>query len=198
MAVLRGALDLTAERGLRDVFAALPEPVAILDLSAVEILSASCLGLIVEDAAARGARGYALALVAADGLALRVVRLSGAHTCIPTFPSLSDAVREMGERELGRQATDHGVGEPRRAPTPVTDRSPSSVRDSGPGQRIPTDRRTSRAPSVSPRLCAGSPIVDGCPAVLLDTAAASRVRRSRAGTGVSAECAERGPGCTGT
>ena len=94
VALLRGALDLTAGDELRDVLARLGEPVAILDLTAVEILSASCLGLIVEDAAGRQARGGALALVAADGLALRILRVTGADTWIPTFSSLSDAVRE--------------------------------------------------------------------------------------------------------
>ncbi|PWW66981.1 anti-anti-sigma factor [Actinokineospora spheciospongiae] len=95
VALLRGDLDLTAEQSVRDVLAALLEPTAILDLTSVGLLSASCLGLVVREAGERQRRGHALALVAGDGLALRVLRISGADTWIPVFPSLSDAVREV-------------------------------------------------------------------------------------------------------
>lgn len=102
--LLRGDLDLTAEQLLRDVLADVAEPTAILDLTAVDLLSAACLGLIVREAGERQRGGHALALVASDGLALRVLRISGAATWIPVFPSLSDAVREVDSWSSGRAA----------------------------------------------------------------------------------------------
>jgi anti-anti-sigma factor len=97
-----GEVDLkTAPILARELGGDLP-PVLVADLTRVTFLSAAGLRVLVEAAGRAQAAGCCLGLVAEGPLALRVLRMSGVAASIPTFESLSDAVRELAPKpELG-------------------------------------------------------------------------------------------------
>lgn len=70
-------------------------PVTVMDLSKVTFLSAAALGVLVQTASRIRSQNCELGLVAHDRVALRVLRMSGVAASIPTFESLSDAIREL-------------------------------------------------------------------------------------------------------
>lgn len=93
-----GEVDLRTAPVLAQAFPCDPTPVTVVDLTRVTFLSAAGLGVLVEQAErAQAGRRY-LGLVAHDRVAIRVLRTSGVAASIPTFASLSDAVRELGAR----------------------------------------------------------------------------------------------------
>lgn len=97
-----GDVDLkTAPAMARALGGDLP-PVLVADLTRVTFLSAAALRVLVEAAERARDTGCCLGLVAEGPLALRVLRMSGVAASIPTFESLSDAVRELAPKpEVG-------------------------------------------------------------------------------------------------
>jgi anti-sigma B factor antagonist len=73
-------------------------PVLVADLTGVTFLSAAGLRVLVDAAERAHSQRRCLGLVARGPLALRVLRTSGVAGSIPTFESLSDAVRELAPR----------------------------------------------------------------------------------------------------
>lgn len=98
-----GEVDLGTVPVLAQAFQADKPPVTVVDLTRVTFLSAAGLGVLVRQAEHALAEDRCLGLVAHDSVAIRVLRRSGVAASIPTFESLSDAVRE-----LGSQAPDQG------------------------------------------------------------------------------------------
>jgi len=95
---IAGELDLkTAPELSRVMHGDLP-PVLVADLTRVTFLSAAGLRVLVETAERAGSAGCTLGLVADGPLALRVLRMSGVAASIPTFESLSDALRELAPK----------------------------------------------------------------------------------------------------
>jgi anti-anti-sigma factor len=93
-----GELDLRTAPELARVMRGELPPVLVADLTRVTFLSAAGLRVLVDTAQRAGAAGRVLGLVAEGPLALRVLRMSGVAASIPTFESLSDAVRELAPK----------------------------------------------------------------------------------------------------
>lgn len=95
---ISGELDLKTAPELSDLLNGHLPPVLVADLTRVTFLSAAGLRVLVETAGRAREEGCCLGLVAEGALALRVLRMSGVAASIPTFESLSDAVRELAPR----------------------------------------------------------------------------------------------------
>jgi anti-anti-sigma factor len=93
-----GELDLRTAPELARVMRGELPPVLVADLTRVTFLSAAGLRVLVDTAQRAGAAGHVLGLVAEGPIALRVLRMSGVAASIPTFESLSDAVRELAPK----------------------------------------------------------------------------------------------------
>lgn len=72
----------------------------VVDLAKVTFLAAAGLRVLVTAAERARANGCRFGLVAEDHVALRVLRMSGVAAAIPTYPSLSDAIRSLPLPEL--------------------------------------------------------------------------------------------------
>jgi anti-anti-sigma factor len=93
-----GDLDMeTAPRLARALDGEIP-PVLVADLTKVTLLSAAGLRVLADAAERAREHRSRLGLVAVGALAMRVLRMSGVAASIPTFESLSDAVRELAPR----------------------------------------------------------------------------------------------------
>ncbi|MEV0563320.1 STAS domain-containing protein [Dactylosporangium sp. NPDC050588] len=69
-----------------------PPSLVIVDLLAVEFLSAAAVRLFLQFADACGAKGLRLCLIVAPGtLQLRILMLAGLHQRVPVFPTVNDA-----------------------------------------------------------------------------------------------------------
>ncbi|HEX2132808.1 MAG TPA: STAS domain-containing protein [Actinophytocola sp.] len=90
-----GEVDLRTAPELAKALREDPQPVTVVDLTRVTFLSAAGLGILVQAAEQANDRNRCLGLVAQDRVALRMLRMSGVAAAIPTFVSLSDAVREL-------------------------------------------------------------------------------------------------------
>ncbi|WP_162292922.1 STAS domain-containing protein [Actinophytocola xinjiangensis] len=93
-----GEVDLRTAPVLAEAFDSDTIPVTVVDLTRVTFLSAAGLGVLVEQAERAQTEHRHLGLVAQDRVAIRVLRSSGVAAAIPTFDSLSDAMRELGAR----------------------------------------------------------------------------------------------------
>ena len=93
-----GELDLKTAPELARVMRGELPPVLVADLTRVTFLSAAGLRILVDTAQRAWDAGCVLGVVAEGPLALRVLRMSGVAASIPTFESLSDAVRELAPR----------------------------------------------------------------------------------------------------
>jgi anti-sigma B factor antagonist len=93
-----GELDLSTAPDLTEVLGGDVPPVLVVDLTRVTFLSAAGLRVLVSAAERARRHGRCLGLVADGRLALRVLRMSGVAASIPTYESLSDAVRELAPR----------------------------------------------------------------------------------------------------
>jgi anti-anti-sigma factor len=93
-----GEVDLRTAPVLARAFDADVPPVTVVDLTRVTFLSAAGLRVLVAQAQRAQTETRCLGLVAHDSMAMRVLRTSGVAASIPTFESLSDAVRELGSR----------------------------------------------------------------------------------------------------
>ncbi len=93
-----GELDMRTSPQLAEALDGDIPPVLVADLSQVTFLSAAGLRVLVTAAERAQEHGCCLGLVADGRLALRVLRMSGVAASIPTFESLSDAVRELAPR----------------------------------------------------------------------------------------------------
>jgi anti-sigma B factor antagonist len=93
-----GEVDLTTAPELAEVLGKDVPPVLVVDLTRVTFLSAAGLRVLVAAAGDALEHGRWLGLVTDGQLALRVLRMSGVAASIPTFESLSDAVRELAPR----------------------------------------------------------------------------------------------------
>lgn len=93
-----GEVDLRTAPALAQAFQAETTSVTVVDLTRVTFLSAAGLGVLVEQAERAHTEQRHLGLVAHDSVAIRVLRTSGVAASIPTFESLSDAMRELGAR----------------------------------------------------------------------------------------------------
>ncbi len=93
--LLSGDIDLAGVPDLRRALADADRATTVVDLSEVQILGASGVTELVDAAKRAWADGRRFGLVAADNLALRVLRLTGASPWVPTFEQLSDAVRDL-------------------------------------------------------------------------------------------------------
>lgn len=91
-----GEVDLRTAPVLAEAFPAKPKPVTVVDLTRVTFLSAAGLGVLVAQAKRAQDQRRFVGLVAQDSVAIRVLKTSGVAASIPTFGSLSDAVRELG------------------------------------------------------------------------------------------------------
>lgn len=91
-----GEVDLRTAPVLAEAFPATPTPVTVVDLTRVTFLSAAGLGVLVAQAKRAQDQHRFVGLVAQDSVAIRVLKTSGVAASIPTFGSLSDAVRELG------------------------------------------------------------------------------------------------------
>lgn len=91
-----GEVDLGTLPALTQAFQADTPPVTVVDLTRVTFLSAAGLGVLLKQAEHAQAEDRCIGLVAHDSVAIRVLRRSGVAASIPTFESLSDAVRELG------------------------------------------------------------------------------------------------------
>ncbi|MCT2583429.1 STAS domain-containing protein [Actinophytocola gossypii] len=90
-----GEVDLRTAPELARALRADQQPLTVVDLTRVTFMSAAGLGILVQAAEQANERGRRLGLVAHDRVALRMLRMSGVAAAIPTFVSLSDAVREL-------------------------------------------------------------------------------------------------------
>jgi anti-anti-sigma factor len=77
-------------------------PVTVVDLTQVTFLAVAGLRVLVTAKQRASREGRRFGLVADDRLALRVLRMSGVAASIPTFVSLSDAVRELAAQDSVR------------------------------------------------------------------------------------------------
>ena len=93
-----GELDLRTAPELARVMRGDLPPVLVADLTRVTFLSAAGLRVLVDTAERAREAGCVLGVVAEGPLALRVLRMSGVAASIPTFESLSYAVRELAPR----------------------------------------------------------------------------------------------------
>jgi anti-sigma B factor antagonist len=93
-----GEVDLTTAPELAEVLGEDVSPVLVVDLTRVTFLSAAGLHVLVEAAVRAQEHGRRLGLVTDGKMTLRVLRMSGTAASIPTFESLSDAVRELAPR----------------------------------------------------------------------------------------------------
>jgi anti-anti-sigma factor len=98
---ITGELDLKTAPNLEEALAGDLPPVLVADLTRVTFLSAAGLRVLVAAAERAQEHECCLGLVADGRLALRVLRMSGVAASIPTFESLSDAVRELAPRSSG-------------------------------------------------------------------------------------------------
>jgi anti-anti-sigma factor len=90
-----GDVDLSSAPDLATALRDETPPVLVVDLTRVTFLAAAGLRVLVEAAVRAQAEDRCVGLVAEDSLAMRVLRTSGVAASIPTFVSLSDAVREL-------------------------------------------------------------------------------------------------------
>ncbi|HEV7651561.1 MAG TPA: STAS domain-containing protein [Actinophytocola sp.] len=97
-----GELDMKTAPQLAEALGGDIPPVLVADLTRVTFLSAAGLRVLVAAAARAHENRCCVGLVADGVLALRVLRMSGVAASIPTFESLSDAVRELAPRPPGR------------------------------------------------------------------------------------------------
>ncbi len=93
-----GDLDMQTAPRLARAFGGELPPVLVADLTRVTLLSAAGLRVLVDAAERAHRHRCCLGIVARGPLALRVLRMSGVAASIPTFESLSDAVRELAPR----------------------------------------------------------------------------------------------------
>lgn len=93
-----GEVDLTTAPGLAEALGGDIPPVLVVDLTRVTFLSAAGLRVLIAAAGHALEHGCCLGLVADGQVALQVLRMSGVAASIPTFDSLSDAVRELAPR----------------------------------------------------------------------------------------------------
>lgn len=93
-----GELDMKTAPRLAEALGGDIPPVLVADLTRVTFLSAAGLRVLVAAAQRAQEHHCCLGLVADGVLALRVLRMSGVAASIPTFESLSDAVRELAPR----------------------------------------------------------------------------------------------------
>src|ERR1700741_3902559 len=93
-----GELDLKTAPILADALAGDFPPVLVADLTRVTFLSAAGMQVLLAAAERAREQGCCLGLVTDGQIALRVLRMSGVAASIPTFESLSDAVRELAPR----------------------------------------------------------------------------------------------------
>ena len=93
-----GELDLRTAPELARVMRGELPPVLVADLTRVTFLSAAGLRVLVDTAERARVAGCVLGVVAEGPLALRVLRMSGVAAAIPTFESLSDALRELAPK----------------------------------------------------------------------------------------------------
>jgi anti-sigma B factor antagonist len=93
-----GEVDLTTAPELAEVLEEDATPVLVVDLTRVTFLSAAGLHVLIAAAARAQEHERCLGLVTDGRMALRVLRMSGVAASIPTFESLSDAVRELAPR----------------------------------------------------------------------------------------------------
>lgn len=97
-----GELDMKTAPQLAEALGGDIPPVLVADLTRVTFLSAAGLRVLVAAAERALEARCCLGLVADGVLALRVLRMSGVAASIPTFESLSDAVRELAPRPPDR------------------------------------------------------------------------------------------------
>lgn len=90
-----GDIDLASAPDLATALRDETPPVLVVDLTKVTFLAAAGLRVLVEVATLAQEQDRCVGLVAEDSLAMRVLRTSGVAASIPTFVSLSDAVREL-------------------------------------------------------------------------------------------------------
>lgn len=93
-----GELDLKTVPTLAEALGGDFPPVLIADLTRVTFLSAAGMRVLLDAAEQARRQGCCLGLVTDGQIALRVLRMSGVAASIPTFESLSDAVRELAPR----------------------------------------------------------------------------------------------------
>ncbi|MGH3759461.1 STAS domain-containing protein [Actinophytocola sp.] len=93
-----GELDMRTAPQLAEALGGEVPPVLVVDLTRVTFLAAAGLRELVAAAERAQEHGGHLGLVADGAMALRVLRMSGVAASIPTFESLSDAVRELAPR----------------------------------------------------------------------------------------------------
>lgn len=96
-----GELDMKTAPILAEALDGDTPAVLVADLTRVTFLSATGLRVLLAAAERVRAQGRCLGLVTDSRLALRVLRMSGVAASIPTFESLSDAVRELAPRPSG-------------------------------------------------------------------------------------------------
>ena len=96
--MVEGEVDMETAPQLAQAFEGDMPPVVVADLTRVTFLSAAGLRVLVDVAERAHEHRSCLGLVARGPLALRVLRTSGVAGSIPTFESLSDAVRELAPR----------------------------------------------------------------------------------------------------
>lgn len=93
-----GVVDLTTAPELAERLGEDVPPVLVVDLTRVTFLSAAGLRVLIAATVRAREHGRCLGLVTDGKMALRVLRMSGMAASIPTFESLSDAVRELAPR----------------------------------------------------------------------------------------------------
>ncbi|OLF08592.1 STAS domain-containing protein [Actinophytocola xanthii] len=97
-----GEVDLGSAPQLALALGGALPPVTVVDLTQVAFLAVAGLRVLVAAMRRASTEGRRFGLVADDRLALRVLRMSGVAASIPTFESLSDALRELAAQDTVR------------------------------------------------------------------------------------------------
>jgi anti-anti-sigma factor len=97
-----GDVDLGSAPQLALALAGELPPVTVVDLTQVTFLAVAGLRVLVAAMKRASTERRRFGLVADDRLALRVLRMSGVAASIPTFESLSDALRELAAQHTVR------------------------------------------------------------------------------------------------
>lgn len=92
-----GEIDLLTAPPLARVIAAQDRPVLVADLTDVRFLAAKGLTVLLNAALEAAAAGRVFGVVTGPGPAARVLTVSGLTTAIPTYPTMSEAVRGLRE-----------------------------------------------------------------------------------------------------